>query len=125
MHHSMSDCPQCITACQIAHNASLPVCVRRKHIPTAQHLDLFRCSRPTPTLPNNLPDKDCFSDYVRSLGINRDSHIIVYDRGTFFPATRAWWLFRVGWRSMRTYITCAVVLYINCKVYFITYICSR
>lgn len=83
--------------CQSNHfaNFSCPNFIYRKHIASAQHLDLFKCVHPTPTLPNNFPEKDCFQDYAQSLGINRDSHIVIYDRGTFFPAARAWWLFRV------------------------------
>jgi thiosulfate/3-mercaptopyruvate sulfurtransferase len=67
----------------------------RQHIPTAQHLDLTKCVHPTPTLPNNIPEKECFEEYVQSLGVNRDSHVVIYDRGTYFSSARAWWLFRM------------------------------
>jgi len=65
------------------------------HIPGATFLDLNTCVRPTPTLPRNLPERECFAQYVRSLGVSRDQHLVVYDRGNMLPAARAWWIFRV------------------------------
>ncbi len=52
---------------------------------------------PTDLLPKNIPDANGFKDYVESLGISSNHHVMVYDRSPagFFASTRLWWLFRV------------------------------
>lgn len=65
-----------------------------KHIPGAQFFDLNACVTPTALIPRNLPDPACLQEYIRSLGINKDDDVILYDRGTIVAACRAWWTFR-------------------------------
>ncbi|ELT87824.1 hypothetical protein CAPTEDRAFT_214604, partial [Capitella teleta] len=66
----------------------------KKRIPTAQYLDLLTGVKPIPTLPYNLPEIETFTEHLRSLGINKDDHVVIYDRGNYYPACRAWWLLR-------------------------------
>ena len=48
--------------------------------------------------PRNFPSPDSFQAHVRDLGVNQDSHVVVYDttgRGGFFIGSRSWWNFKV------------------------------
>ena len=69
-----------------------------KHIPGARFLDLNRYLRPTPLIPRTPPSAADFQHYVRTLGIKKDTNIVLYDRGSspFLPSCRAWWTFRVS-----------------------------
>lgn len=57
----------------------------------------MNCSQSTQLYPRNIPDINCFKDYVSSIGISNKHHLIIYDRSPygFYSATRLWWLFRV------------------------------
>lgn len=66
----------------------------REHIPGALYFDLNRCVNPLPQLPRNLPNPACFMEYARTLGISKDTHLVLYDRGSMMAAARAWWNFR-------------------------------
>ena len=78
----------------------------RSHIPNSIYYDAWQCVNRTDLIPNNIPDKDCFEDYVKRLGINSDTRVVVYDRIGSLPAYknkrhskpsfRALWLFRVS-----------------------------
>ncbi|GAA5216383.1 sulfurtransferase [Corallincola platygyrae] len=46
------------------------------------------------SLPHMMPPADQFQAQVRELGVNQDSHIVVYDTLGLFSAARAWWMFR-------------------------------
>ena len=46
-------------------------------------------------LPNTLLIPKKFEEECRKLGINQDSHIIVYDNLGIYSAPRAWWMFRI------------------------------
>ena len=77
----------------------------RSKIPYSLYYDAWRCVNSTELIPNNLPDRDCFEEYIQSLGITANTHVVVYDRiGTLpawkskrntKPSFRTWWLFRV------------------------------
>ena len=77
----------------------------RSKIPYSLYYDAWHCVNSTELIPNNLPDKNCFEEYIRSLGITANTHVIVYDRiGTLpawkskrntKPSFRTWWLFKV------------------------------
>ena len=83
----------------ISVHVTAPLGAPRKHIPTAQYLSLLHCSESSPTIPYSLPDVAAFTQYARSLGINKDSHIVLYDKEPELylglSACRAWWMFRV------------------------------
>ncbi|XP_045170607.1 thiosulfate sulfurtransferase-like isoform X2 [Mercenaria mercenaria] len=70
-------------------------CYLQEHIPQSVYFGLHNCVESTPELPRNLPDPQCFSEYVRTLGVHPDTHIVAYDRFGPTPAFRAWWIFRL------------------------------
>ncbi|XP_046362580.2 thiosulfate sulfurtransferase-like isoform X1 [Haliotis rufescens] len=67
------------------------------HIEGAQFFNVKKNAPFTQYLPLGLPDPADFQDYVRSLGINASSHVILYENVEHygFAASRAWWLLRV------------------------------
>ncbi|KAM9856674.1 3-mercaptopyruvate sulfurtransferase-like [Aulostomus maculatus] len=69
----------------------------RRHIPGAAFFDIDECCDKTSPLDHMLPSEKSFADYVGSLGIDRDTHVVVYDASDFgaFSAPRVWWMFRV------------------------------
>ncbi|XP_053377775.1 thiosulfate sulfurtransferase-like isoform X2 [Mercenaria mercenaria] len=69
-------------------------CYLKEHVPTALFFDLHKCVQSTSEIPRNLPEANSFTEYVRSLGVWPDTHVIVYDRDDLVPAFRTWWLFR-------------------------------
>ena len=71
----------------------------RKHIAGAQFYDVYRCTKPSQWIPRSVPDPDCYSEYLRSLGINSNDHVVVYDHNGMRGAARAWWTLRVRPRS--------------------------
>ncbi|GAB1608509.1 3-mercaptopyruvate sulfurtransferase-like [Argonauta hians] len=67
---------------------------KKQHIPGSVYFDLNQCCTPTNYLPYNLPEKNCISEYIGSLGVSNKSHVIVYDQQNNSAAFRAWWLFK-------------------------------
>ena len=70
----------------------------REHIPGAMFFDIDACADPEATKLNHmLPKPADFESYVSKLGINNNTHVIVYDNSDKFPlfsAQRVWWTFR-------------------------------
>lgn len=46
-------------------------------------------------LPNTFPTADCFTTFVQALGINTDTHVVLYDNQGMYSSPRAWWIFTV------------------------------
>ena len=46
------------------------------------------------SLPNTIPSKKDFETSGRSLGINKDSIIVVYDQIGIYTSPRVWWMFK-------------------------------
>ncbi|XP_071797235.1 3-mercaptopyruvate sulfurtransferase-like isoform X2 [Asterias amurensis] len=73
----------------------------QEHIPGAQFFDIEKCARPsedTQKLSHTLPTADFFAEYVGNLGIDNESHVVVYENNAkfgAFSAPRAWWMFRI------------------------------
>jgi thiosulfate/3-mercaptopyruvate sulfurtransferase len=65
------------------------------HIPQAVYFDLDKCVTSTAEIPRNLPELKCFTDYIQSLGVWPETHVIVYTQRSIAQAFRAWWTFRV------------------------------
>lgn len=70
---------------------------KKKHIPGAAFFDMDQCCDKTSPLNHMLPSETGFSDYVGDLGIENDTHVVVYDCSELgeFAAPRVWWMFRV------------------------------
>ncbi|XP_071115572.1 thiosulfate sulfurtransferase-like isoform X2 [Haliotis cracherodii] len=69
-----------------------------EHVQGAQFFNLKKNAPFTQHLPLGLPDPTDFQDYVRSLGINASSHVILYENvdQNGSKACRGWWLLRKG-----------------------------
>ncbi|KAM4720748.1 thiosulfate sulfurtransferase-like [Rhinophrynus dorsalis] len=68
-----------------------------KHIPGALYFDIDECKDKASPYEVMLPSEAEFAKYVGNLGINNDSHVVVYDAdhlGMYY-APRAWWMFKV------------------------------
>jgi thiosulfate/3-mercaptopyruvate sulfurtransferase len=46
-------------------------------------------------LPHMLPSPEAFSAAMDALGVQKSTHVVLYDRIGIFSAPRAWWTFRV------------------------------
>ena len=69
-----------------------------RHIPKAQFFDIDGCSDKRSPYDHMIPKAEEFSTYVGNLGIDNDTHVIVYDNNAkfgLFSAQRVWWTFRV------------------------------
>ncbi|KAM4689096.1 thiosulfate sulfurtransferase-like [Discoglossus pictus] len=65
-----------------------------RHIPGASFFDMEQCKDQTSPYEMMLPSVSNFAKYVGNLGINNQSHVVVYDSGMLY-APRVWWMFRV------------------------------
>lgn len=66
-----------------------------EHIKGSYFFDIDAHSDHTTSLPHMLPRIDDFQRVMRSFGVCRDSHVIVYDTQGLFSAARLWWMLRV------------------------------
>ncbi|XP_050406603.2 thiosulfate sulfurtransferase [Patella vulgata] len=66
----------------------------QSHIPSSQYFDITKCATRTQYMKRNVPDLNCFTDYVQGLGVNNNTHIIAYDRFNTLSSVRTWWIFR-------------------------------
>lgn len=67
-----------------------------KHIPGSQRFDFDGVVKDDSSdLPHTLPGVDKFQSIARSLGVSKDTHLVVYDGSGVFAAPRAWWMFKV------------------------------
>ncbi|KAG8443394.1 hypothetical protein GDO86_011983 [Hymenochirus boettgeri] len=68
-----------------------------RHIPKASFFDMDQCKDQHSPYDVTLPSETQFANYVGSLGINNQSHVIVYDTDKLgmLYAPRVWWMFRV------------------------------
>ncbi|XP_063282573.1 thiosulfate sulfurtransferase-like [Pelobates fuscus] len=68
-----------------------------QHIPGALYFDIDECKDQGSPYEVMLPSESSFAKYVGNLGINNDSHVVIYDAdhlGMYY-APRAWWMFKV------------------------------
>ncbi|MEE6520817.1 hypothetical protein FKM82_018757 [Ascaphus truei] len=68
-----------------------------KHIPGASFFDIDQCKDQASPYEKMLPSEAHFAKYVGNLGINNESHVVVYDGdhlGMFY-APRVWWMMKV------------------------------
>ncbi|XP_056022766.1 thiosulfate sulfurtransferase-like [Ostrea edulis] len=68
---------------------------KQAHIPHAVYFDLYKCCTGTKEIPLNLPEPECWTQYIQSLGVSSDTHVVVYDGQNMRLALRTWWLFRL------------------------------
>ncbi len=64
-------------------------------IPGTRFFDLKnKFSNQQSSLPNTIPTQEDFSRECQTLGINKDSKIVVYDKTGIYSSPRTWWLFK-------------------------------
>ena len=71
---------------------------KQKHIPGALFFDLEECSDKNTDIDHMLPKPEAFADYIGKLGVNNNTHVVLYDNHDkfgLFSAQRVWWTFRV------------------------------
>ncbi|KAI5087521.1 3-mercaptopyruvate sulfurtransferase, partial [Silurus meridionalis] len=76
---------------------------RQRHIPGASFFDIDECCDKSSPYDHMLPGENEFADYVGNLGVENDTHVVVYDCSDLgsFSAPRVWWMFRLfGHRSV-------------------------
>ncbi|XP_784437.2 thiosulfate sulfurtransferase [Strongylocentrotus purpuratus] len=69
-----------------------------EHVPGSVHFDLNQCRDKTSRLEFTLPSAENFAKYVGELGIDNETHVIVYENDPIFrmmSAPRTWWMFRL------------------------------
>lgn len=67
-----------------------------KFIPGSIQFDLSRTFlNKNGTMPNTIPEASYFEEQCRKIGINKDSHIVIYDKLNVYASPRARWLFKV------------------------------
>lgn len=64
-----------------------------RHIPGAVFFDVDRVADRSTPLPHMLPPPEQFARDVGALGIGNDDLVVIYDRGDYMGAPRAWWMF--------------------------------
>jgi len=65
-------------------------------IPNSYFFDLKKIfSEQNSKFPNTVPSKEQFETHAKSLGINSDSKIIIYDQHGIYSSPRAWWLLKL------------------------------
>ncbi|WP_230988352.1 3-mercaptopyruvate sulfurtransferase [Bathymodiolus japonicus methanotrophic gill symbiont] len=67
----------------------------QQHILGALFFDIDQVADQSSPLPHTIPSANQFSDAVGKMGIDHNSHIIIYDNNHFFAAARVWWMFRI------------------------------
>ncbi|RNA08201.1 3-mercaptopyruvate sulfurtransferase [Brachionus plicatilis] len=69
----------------------------QEHIPQAIYFDTLHGADSNEYIPKNIPSQEKFEEYVGSLGISNDHHVIIYDRSDngFLVSGRAWFLFKL------------------------------
>ncbi|KAJ1979813.1 hypothetical protein H4R34_002685 [Dimargaris verticillata] len=65
------------------------------HIPGARFLDIDVLCRPDRILPHMLPSVAQFRRAMTDLGIDNDSHVVIYDNSYLFSACRVYWMFKM------------------------------
>lgn len=84
-------------------NATLPKVTENKEeqleeslqIPGTRFFDIKnRFSDPTAPFPNTMLQAQEFSEAARSLGVKKNSVLVVYDEYGIYSGARAWWMFR-------------------------------
>ncbi len=65
------------------------------HIPGAAFFDIEAISDHSSDLPHMLPTAEAFAAAAGALGIDSDTHVVVYDAYGLMSAARVWWMLRV------------------------------
>lgn len=84
-----------LDASPAANKSNLPSQHLGLRIPGARFFDLKnKFSDPDADMPNTLPQPEAFEQACRELGINSNSHLVVYDNIGIYASPRVWWMFK-------------------------------
>ncbi|XP_050393081.1 3-mercaptopyruvate sulfurtransferase [Patella vulgata] len=70
----------------------------KEHITGALFFDIDECANKSIPMSHMIPSPSQFEEYVGNLGVNNDTHVVVYDNNAkfgVFSAQRVWWTFRL------------------------------
>jgi len=67
----------------------------QQHIPGALFFEIDAVADLASPLLHTLPNAEQFSDAIGKMGIDNNTHVLIYDNNHFFAAARVWWMFRV------------------------------
>jgi len=68
---------------------------QQQRIANAQHFDFHHKICDTGSeYPHTMPSHEIFTSNVQTLGVNQDSHVVVYDGMGLFASPRVWWMFK-------------------------------
>ena len=67
----------------------------QQHIPGALFFEIDAVADLASPLPHTLPNVEQFSDAIGKMGVDNNTHVLIYDNNHFFAAARVWWMFRV------------------------------
>ena len=65
------------------------------HIPGAVFFDIDHIADADTDLPHMLPEAEAFARAAGAMGIDNQTHVVVYDSYGLISAARVWWMFRV------------------------------
>ena len=65
------------------------------HVPGASYFDIEAISDHSSNLPHMLPSAEAFAEAVSAMGIDNQTHVVVYDAYGLMSAARVWWMFRI------------------------------
>ncbi len=70
------------------------------HVPGASYFDIEAVSDHSNDLPHMLPSAEAFAEAVGAMGIDNQTHVVVYDAYGLMSAARVWWMFRIFGHDM-------------------------
>ena len=68
---------------------------KNTHLPDALYFDIDEVSDTSSNLPHTIPTIKQFEFNMEKLGINNNSHIVIYSMDGIGTSPRAWWLFKL------------------------------
>tara|TARA_Y100000590_G_scaffold380253_1_gene448439 strand:- start:2887 stop:3717 length:831 start_codon:yes stop_codon:yes gene_type:complete len=64
------------------------------HIPGSIYLDMDNISDTNSKLPHMLPDSEKFENFMKLIGLNNNSLVVVYDSKGIYSSPRLWWMMK-------------------------------
>ena len=65
-----------------------------RRIEGAQRFDINEVALPDSDLPHTMPTSQLFQRHMQMRGVNKDSHVLIYDDSDVKSAARPWFMFR-------------------------------
>jgi len=65
-----------------------------RHINGAQRFDINEIALPDSDLPHTMPTSQLFQRHMQMRGVNKNSHVLIYDDSDVKSAARPWFMFR-------------------------------